>query len=76
MNESEFLSISREMLDILTKGTELCREIQSDLNDRYRDGLISYGEWVRETKENDRKKAIFREQLDLFWEKADDMGKV
>ena len=76
MTEQEFLNISREMLDIFKRSTVLFQEVQSDLNDRYRKGEISYEEWDMGTKENERKEAFFRDQFKSFWEKVDGMKKV
>ncbi|MDE6077822.1 MAG: hypothetical protein K2G29_08825 [Muribaculaceae bacterium] len=76
MTEQEFLKISREMLDIFKRSTVLFQEVQSDLNDRYRKGEISYEEWVMGKKENERKEAFFREQFKSFLEKVDGMKKV
>ena len=71
----EFLRMSREMLDIFTKGTDLCLEIQSELNESYGKGYISYEEWAAKTEENNKKKAFFREQLDMFWKKSESLKK-
>ena len=76
MEGQEFLRISREMLDIFNKGTDLCLEIQTELNDDYRSGRISYEEWKEKTDENEKKKSFFREQFDEFWEKAERLKKV
>ena len=63
MEGQEFLRLSREMLDIFCRGTHLCLEIQSELNDDYGNGRIPYEEWKEKTYENERKKVLFQETV-------------
>lgn len=74
--EQDFLRMSRELISIYRKGMDLCLEIQSELNDEYRSGRISYEEWKEKTDENERKRSFFKEQFDEFWEKAGRLKKV
>lgn len=75
MAGQEFLRLCREVMETYRKGHGLCLEIQSGLNDDYRNGRISYEEWERRTDENESRKATLRAQFDLFSDRLDRMKK-
>ena len=75
MTGQELLAKGREVTAIYRKGMELLWKAQSGLNDDLENGRIPYGEWKEKTEENERKKALFKEQYDSFWREFESLKK-
>ena len=58
--------MSRELMDNVREGYDICLRIQDCLNEDYRNDRISYEEWKDRTKDNETKMTFFREQFDIF----------